>query len=75
MYIDQPVGVFTATQSHTLEAVTDDTGDDADQGPSDSATPVFNRTWRNYPPGPREVMIIGSYGDHENWEQQQLVTF
>ena len=75
MYIGQPVGVFTATQSHTLEALTDDTGDDADQGQSDSATPIFNPTWRHYHPEPRELMIIGLYGDHENWEQQQLVTF
>ena len=75
IYIDQPVGVFTATQSHTSEVVADDAGDDADQGLSDSATPIFNTTWRHYPPGPKEMMIIGSYGDHENWEQQQLVTF
>ena len=58
-------------------AVVDDAGDDTDQGTgSDSATPLFNRTWRHYPSEPgeiREVMIIGSFGDHNNWLEQQLV--
>ena len=52
----------------------DDGGDDTDQGKgTDSATPIVNRTWRDYPiaPGEREVMIIGSFGDHNNWLEQQ----
>ena len=57
----------------TVQAGADDTGDDTDQGMgTDSATPIFNQTWRHYSITPREVMIIGSFGDHNNWLEQQL---
>ena len=58
----------------SVQAVVDDAGDDTDQGMgSDSATPMVDTTWRHYPITPRELMIIGSFGDHKYWLEQQLV--
>uniref|UniRef100_A0A1X7TK74 Uncharacterized protein n=1 Tax=Amphimedon queenslandica TaxID=400682 RepID=A0A1X7TK74_AMPQE len=55
-----------------LQAGVDDGGDDTDQGMgTDSATPMVDQTWRHYPVTPKEVMIIGSFGDHNNWLEQQ----
>ena len=52
----------------------DDAGDDTDQGTgSDSATPLYIPTWRHYPVTPREVMIIGSFGDQIDRLKQQSV--
>uniref|UniRef100_A0A1X7VFE7 Uncharacterized protein n=1 Tax=Amphimedon queenslandica TaxID=400682 RepID=A0A1X7VFE7_AMPQE len=73
-----PIGAVTGTVSQlsrpTVQAVADDGGDDTDQGMgTDSATPIYTPTWRNYPFTPREVMIIGSFGDHNNWLEQQHI--
>ena len=72
-----PVGVITATVSQLSKPlVLDDTGDDTDlKTGSDSATPLFVQTWRHHPHvnAPREILIIGSFGDCVNLEQQQLV--
>ena len=58
----------------SVQAVVDDAGDDTDQGMgSDSATPIVNITWRHYPFMPKEMMIIGSFSDHNDWLEQQLV--
>ncbi|XP_019852753.1 PREDICTED: uncharacterized protein LOC109582478 [Amphimedon queenslandica] len=70
------VGVVIGTVSqlsHPLvQAGVDDGGDDTDQGMgTDSATPMVDQTWRHYPVTPKEVMIIGSFGDHNNWLEQQ----
>lgn len=62
------------TRSSVQAVAYEDTGDDTDQGTSDSATPMFNQTWRDYPFEPREMMIIGSFGDHKNWHLQKLAT-
>ncbi|XP_019849060.1 PREDICTED: uncharacterized protein LOC109580415 [Amphimedon queenslandica] len=73
-----PIGAVTGTVfqlSHLSEqAGADDAGDDTDQGMgTDSATPIVDKTWRHYPITPREVMIIGSFGDHNNWLEQQHI--
>ena len=69
-----PVGVITATVSQLSKPlVLDDTGDDTDpETRSDSATPLFTQTWRHHPhvKVPKEVLIIGSFGDCVNLEQQ-----
>ena len=55
-----------------VQAGVDDGGDDTDQGMgTDSATPMADQTWRDYPVTPKEVVIIGSFGDHNNWLEQQ----
>ena len=73
-----PVGAVTGTVSQlsrpSVQAGVDDAGDDTDQGiGSDSATPMVNTTWRHYPFTPREVMIIGSFGDQIDHLKQQSV--
>ena len=71
------VGVITATVSQLSKPlILDDTGDDADpETRSDSATPLFTQTWRHHPHVKvlKEVLIIGSFGDCINLEQQKLV--
>ena len=65
---------MTQLSRSSIQPVVDDAGDDTDQGMgSDSATPIFTPSWRHYPFTPREVMIIGSFGDHNDWLEQQLV--
>ncbi|XP_019849065.1 PREDICTED: uncharacterized protein LOC109580417 isoform X2 [Amphimedon queenslandica] len=67
-------GTVSQLSRPTVQAVADDGGDDTDQGMgTDSATPIYTPTWRNYPFTPREVMIIGSFGDHNNWLEQQSI--
>ncbi|XP_019859154.1 PREDICTED: uncharacterized protein LOC109587358 [Amphimedon queenslandica] len=73
------VGVVTGTVPSQLshpstQAGVDDGGDDTDQEmEADSATPVVDQTWRHYPFKPKEMMIIGSFGDHNNWLEQQYI--
>lgn len=75
--IDPMFGSITGTVSTSMHSrsVPDDAATDTEKGigEDDSATPLVNVTWRHYPHEPREVMVIGSYGDLKNWLQQKLV--
>ena len=39
----------------------------------DNATGAAPQIWRHYKRGPKEMIIIGSFGNHEDWPIKQLV--
>ena len=62
----------------SMQAISGDKEDDIEKGigEDDSSANQKNKiTWRHayVPTGPREVIIIGSYGALKNWLQQKLV--